>query len=93
MSPESFDTVPDLFNQMNFFRTGAIFPKHPVDSNIKFRKNQIAGKVIDHAVRIFLQSGTLYAEIRIEFTKPADSVVLYIYNKTLGISLNASSGL
>ena len=58
MSPEFFGTAPDLFNQVDFSRTGTIFPKHPVDFNTKFRKSLIAGKVIDHAVRIFLQSGT-----------------------------------
>ena len=92
MSLEFLDTIPDLFNQLNFSRTGTIFPKHPVDFNIKFRKNQIAGKVIDHAVRIFLQSGALFAEIWIEFTKPADSVVFIVHdaNQCAGILIAES---
>lgn len=72
MSPEFFDTIPDLFNQVDFLRIHLIFPKYPVDFDIEFRQDQIAGKVMDHAVRIFLQS--VLAEVRIEFPEPADAV-------------------
>ena len=75
MSPEFVDAFPDFFNQENVIRLCPIFSKHPIDFPIELRQNQITGKVDDHAMRVFLQSGTLPAEIRIEFSQPADAAV------------------
>ena len=56
MSPEFFDTIPDLFNQVDFLRIHLIFPKHPIDFDVEFRQDQIAGKVMDHAVRFAVRA-------------------------------------